>query len=214
MQHLEHLLRIVELPVPEMTEITEAEIEERNNELLHDEMNTDEDDNEESDISVDNPDKTSSDETEKLTEDLHLRQDLYGLNHDVLMQKIVAMKSSSRNRLQQPVDFNNSEERVLFSENVRKFKRAVSGSSKDNDDLKKYSKFFRKKDIKGRQQRYTIVDAVLNTSEKKHVDDLQNELEYDLESGFEEDYDGAFEEQEGANDKFEDNDYEDSYPRK
>ena len=130
-----------------------------------------------------------NEQTDKLLEDLNLRQDLYGLKHDVLMQKIIALKdgsrTGSRHRQQEPVDFsyNDSE---LFSESVKKLSKKASKKIR-RENLQKYSEYFQEKKVKkgdknkkqdcdkNRKHDYITIDDMY-TLENNTVDELGSDF--------------------------------------
>ena len=125
--------------------------------------------------------------SEVLADKINLRQDLYGVKHDTLMQKIRSMKTSSRHRLQQPVDLATLKSSVSFTDNFQKFDKAMSKKTRA-ETLKKYSEFFHKQKHKGRH-REDMAD-LMSVSEIDVDEDYEyeNEAEYEFDSGIEEYY--------------------------
>ena len=130
-----------------------------------------------------------NEQTDKLLEDLNLRQDLYGLKHDVLMQKIIALKTGSstgsRHRQQHPVEFSYNDNE-LFSESVKKLSKKASKKIR-RENLQKYSEYFQEKKVKkvdknkkqdcdkNRKNEYITIDD-LCTLENNTVDELESDF--------------------------------------
>ena len=118
-----------------------------------------------------------------LADKMNLRYDLYGIKHDTLMQKITNMKSSSRQRLQQPVDLATLKNSDSVTENVQNFDKTVTKKQRA-ENLKKYTEFFNQKTRKGSPRSLREeMEAVMTMNETKA--DIDQEYEYDNDAKYE-----------------------------
>lgn len=196
MQEVERLLQVAELPVSHGKTTDDAKTDNLDVDLPNEYYKSDkkfDDKNEKSGLHTRNMNESSSIANEKLTDQINIRQDLYGLNHKALMQKITNMKSSSRHSSQQPVNMDSLTQTDSFFDDVRKFGKTFSGKSR-TENLKKYSQFFQQQKTSRERQSYNVTDFIRDTEVNDDVSPVDKfnepeiEYEYYLESGNREDF--------------------------